>query len=87
MVKGSIKQGSYKTLQMGTFRPNEYCSQTWTPIDGFYVCGASVYPGGLIIGGPGYIGANVIAEDFGLEKSWEEPESVKAARASGFIPD
>jgi len=87
MVKGSIKQGSYKTLQMGAFRPNEYCSQTYTPIEGFYVCGASVYPGGLIIGGPGYIGANVIAQDFGVSRDWPEPESVIAARAAGFIPD
>ncbi len=87
MVRGSIKQGSYKLLQMGFFRPNEDCSQSWTPIDGFYVCGASTYPGGLIIGGPGYIGANVILDDFGVKKDWEEPESVKRAREAGFIPN
>ncbi len=87
MVKGSIKQGSYKILQMGAFRPNQYCSQTWTPISNFYVCGASVYPGGLVIAGPGYVGANVIAEDFGVKKTWEEPECVKQARRNGFIRD
>jgi hypothetical protein len=46
-----------------------------------------VYPGGLIIAGPGYVGANVIAEDFGVKKTWEEPECVKQARRNGFIRD
>ena len=87
MVKGSIKQGSYNVLQMGSNRPNNDCSQTFTPIPGFYVCGASTYPGGLVIGGPGYIGANTIAADFDLKKDWEEPECVKVARANGFIPE
>ncbi|MGK5095068.1 NAD(P)/FAD-dependent oxidoreductase [Deltaproteobacteria bacterium TL4] len=85
MVNGSIKQGSYTPLQMGYFRPNEACSQVYTPIDGFYVCGASTYPGGMIIGGPGYIGANVIANDFQVEKDWDEMESVKNAREMGII--
>jgi len=85
MVKGSFKHGAYVPLQMGYFRPNETCSQGFTPIEGFYVCGASVYPGGMVIGGPGYIGANLIADDFGIEKPWEEPESVKKARESGII--
>lgn len=85
MVKGSFKHGAYVPLQMGYFRPNESCSQGFTPIEGFYVCGASVYPGGMVIGGPGYIGANLIADDFGIEKPWEEPESVKKAREIGII--
>jgi phytoene dehydrogenase-like protein len=86
MVRGSIKHGAYSPLQMGYFRPNEECSRCYTPIDGFYVCGASTYPGGMIIGGPGYIGANLIADDFQVKKDWEEPESVKIARANGLIP-
>ena len=85
MVKGSIKQGAYTTLQMGYFRPNEECSQSHTPVEGLYVCGASAYPGGMILGGGGYIGANTIAEDFGVEKAWEEPDIVKRAREDGFI--
>jgi hypothetical protein len=39
----------------------------------------------MIIGGPGYIGANLIAEDFGISRPWNEPESVKTARESGII--
>ncbi|MBU2489217.1 MAG: NAD(P)/FAD-dependent oxidoreductase [Proteobacteria bacterium] len=87
MVRGSIKQGAYIPLQMGYFRPNESCSQAWTPIEGYFVCGASAYPGGMIIGGPGYIGANIVAEELGAEKNWEEPEIVRQARKAGIIAD
>lgn len=85
MVKGSIKQGAYSPLQMGYSRPNPSCSQCWTPIENFYVCGASVYPGGMIIGGPGYIGANVILSELGMERKWEAPEVVKYARSIGVM--
>ncbi len=87
MVKGSIKHGAYLPLQMGYFRPNESCSQIYTPIEGFYVCGASVYPGGMILGGPGYIGANIIAEDLEVKKTWSEPEIIARAKKAGFISD
>jgi hypothetical protein len=36
-----------------------------------------MYPGGLIIGGPGYIAANTIAEDMGLKKWWKIPDNIK----------
>lgn len=77
MVQGSIKHGDYNPLQMGYFRPNDLCSSSRTPIDGLYLCGASTYPGGLIIGGPGYIAANIIAEDANVEKWWEMPDFIK----------
>ena len=77
MKHGSIKHGEYNPLQMGYFRPNDLCSKTNTPIEGLYVCGASTYPGGLIIGGPGYIAANKIAEDMGVTKWWKYSESIK----------
>jgi phytoene dehydrogenase-like protein len=35
------------------------------------VCGASTYPGGMVIGGPGYLGANIIVEDMGVKKTWK----------------
>lgn len=87
MVRGSIKHGSYMTLQMGYNRPNDSCSRSFTPIEGFYVCGASSYPGGMIIAGPGYLGANIIAEDLGVKKTWEEMKEVTRAREMGFIPE
>ncbi len=85
MVKGSIKHGSYKPLQMGYNRPSHLCSQGFTPIEGFYVCGASTYPGGMVIGGPGYLGANIIAEDLQVKKKWIEPEYIIKARNSGIV--
>ena len=39
----------------------------------------------MVIGGPGYIGTNLIADDFGIEKPWQEPETVKKAREIGMI--
>ena len=80
MRRGSIKHGAYNPLQMGSMRPNDECSSSRTPIDGLYVCGASTYPGGLIIGGPGYIAANVVAEDAGVEKWWREPDYIAKYR-------
>ena len=71
MRRGSIKHGDYRPLQMGCFRPSEECSSTKTPIDGLYVCGVSTYPGGLVLGGPGYLGANRVAEDLGVRKWWK----------------
>ncbi|MDH3210973.1 MAG: NAD(P)/FAD-dependent oxidoreductase [Myxococcales bacterium] len=71
MRRGSIKHGDYTPIQLGCFRPNQQCSSTFTPIAGLYVCGASTYPGGLILGGPGYLAANTIAEDMGVTRWWK----------------
>jgi phytoene dehydrogenase-like protein len=70
MRRGSIKHGDYQPLQMGCFRPNQECCGTDTPIEGLYVCGVSTYPGGLVLGGSGYLGANKVAEDLGVRKWW-----------------
>jgi phytoene dehydrogenase-like protein len=71
MRRGSIKHGDYKPIQLGAFRPNQDCSGHSTPIQGLYVCGASTYPGGLVLGGPGYLAANKVAEDLGVTKWWK----------------
>ena len=85
MVQGSYKQGAYLPLQMGYLRPNEDCSQSRTPIRNLYLCGASCYSGGLVIFGPSYIAANVIAEDCGIKKWWQEPEHLTRAREKGYF--
>ena len=71
MRRGAIKHGDYTPMQLGFFRPNIECSTSKTPIEGLYPCGASNYPGGMVIGGPGYIGANKVAEDLGVKKWWK----------------
>ena len=35
-------------------------------------------PGGLIVGGPGCIAANIIAEDANVKKWWKMPDSIKS---------
>jgi phytoene dehydrogenase-like protein len=70
MRRGGIKHGDYKPIQLGCFRPNQECSSSATPIEGLYVCGASNYPGGMVLGGSGYLGANKVAEDLGVSKWW-----------------
>lgn len=85
MKLGSIKQGAYLPFQMGYLRPNDECSDTRTPIPGLYLGGASCHPGGLVILGPGYLAANAVADDLGLNKWWKEPEIVTKARAKGIL--
>lgn len=87
MRRGSIKHGAYNPLQMGAMRPNDECSSSRTPIDGLYVCGASTYPGGLIIGGPGYIAANIVAEDAGVDKWWKLPDYIQKYHDTYFAED
>jgi phytoene dehydrogenase-like protein len=65
MKRGSIKHGAYTPLQMGYLRPNDLCSRSETPIPGLFVGGASMYPGGMILGGSGYIAAGVAGEFLG----------------------
>jgi len=86
MVRGSIKQGAYISLQMGYFRPNIYCSRYRTPIKGFYICGASSYPGGMITLAPGYNAASIIAEDLKITPWWTPPDYVIKAREKGLVP-
>ena len=85
MVNGSYKQGAYHPLQMGYLRPNQDCSQYRTPVKNLYLGGASVAPGGMVLFGPGYNCANAIAEDFGIDKWWKEPEYITAARENGYV--
>lgn len=84
MKRGSIKHGAYTSLQLGYNRPLPDCSGYRTPIEGLYVGGSSVHPGGMVILGPGYNAARVVAEDLGAPL-WPEPEMVCAARERGYL--
>ena len=85
MVEGSFKQGLYHPLQMGYFRPNDECSQYRTPVKNLYLAGSCCYPGGCVIWGPGYVAANTIAEDLGIDKWWPEPQMITKARREGLL--
>jgi phytoene dehydrogenase-like protein len=77
MRRGSIKHGDYLPIQLGCFRPNEECSSTNTPIPGLYTAGASNYPGGCVLGGAGYLGANKVTEDLGIKKWWKPTKEME----------
>ena len=85
MRRGSIKHGAYTSLQMGYNRPCPECSSYRTPVKGFYVAGASVHPGGMVILGGGYNVARVVCEDLGVEWKWGEPDFVKEAKSRGYL--
>jgi len=85
MQRGSIKHGEYISTQMGYFRPNDLCSQYKTPIKGYYVGGASVYPGGMVLLGSGYCAVNVIASDLGVTPWWKTPKYIEDAIKKGLV--
>jgi phytoene dehydrogenase-like protein len=71
MRRGSIKHGDYRPTQLNNLRPNVECSGHSTPVEGLYVCGVSTFPGGLVLGGSGYLAANKVADDMGVKKWWK----------------
>lgn len=85
MRQGCFKQGAYLPLQMGFFRPNEFCGEHDTPIRRLYLAGACTHSGGMITYGPGYNAANKIAEDLGISKWWPEPEHVTKAKEANLL--
>jgi len=70
MVRGAVRMGAYVPSQLGINRPHPLLSGTRTPIEGLYLCGSSTGNGGGINGAPGYIAANAIVDDLGLERPW-----------------
>ena len=77
MRRGAIKHGDYRPTQLNTFRPNVDCSGHSTPIEGLYVGGVSTFPGGLVLGGSGYLAANKVAEDLGVTKWWKPTKEME----------
>lgn len=85
MVRGSFKHGAYDVTQMGYMRPNIECSGYRTPVKNLYLCGASAYPGGMVLLGGGYNVARVVAEDLGIEPWWTEPDYIIKARERKLV--
>lgn len=72
MGMGGAHHGRYSYDQLGYFRPCAELSQYRTPIKNLYITGSSTHPGGAITGAPGYNCLNLMAQDLGLTKAWEE---------------
>ncbi len=85
MRRGAIKHGDYRPTQLNTFRPNVDCSGHSTPIKGLYVGGVSTFPGGLVLGGSGYLAANKIAEDMGAKKWWKPTKEMEKFKKTYMV--
>jgi phytoene dehydrogenase-like protein len=73
MVQGDIFVGSFAGDQTMW---NHFGYRT--PIEGLYMAGSAVHPGGAISGGGGYIAAGIIAQDLDLP-TWWEPLDARAS--------
>ena len=75
MAEGGVFMGRMVLAQMEGFRPIPELAQFRTPgIKGLYIAGSCMHPGGGMIGGPGVIAADIIAEDLKIEKWWEDED-------------
>jgi phytoene dehydrogenase-like protein len=72
IMEGDFMNGATKLHQMGCNRPFPEASQYRTEIEGLYLCGPYMHPGGGASSATGYNCFKIIAEDFGLEKIWEK---------------
>lgn len=70
MERGGVFLGRATLDQIEYFRPNPLVSQYRTPVEGLYLCGGCMHPGGGILGAAAKNAADVIAEDLGLKRWW-----------------
>ena len=70
MVGGDWMEGHLNAEQFYDNRPIPELSGYRTPIEGLFMCGSCMHPGGNITGGPGFNAAKVIAEDLGIAPWW-----------------
>lgn len=72
LMEGDFCNGAVRPDQMGHNRPFPEASQYRTEIEGLYLCGPAMHPGGGASAAVGYNAFKIIAEDFGLDKFWEK---------------
>ena len=73
MARGDLNVGWLGAAQLGANRPTPQLSQYAMPIEGLFMAGSCMHPGGNITGYPGYNAAGVIARSLGLEPWWTPP--------------
>ncbi len=71
LMEGDFQNGSFVPNQSNANRPFPEASQYRTEIEGLYLCGPYMHPGGGASSGVGYNCFKIVAEDYGLEKFWE----------------
>ena len=72
MPEGSVFGGRVSLDQVEDFRPLPDLSQYRTPFAGLYLSGACTHPGGGILGACAYNALQVIADDLGIRRWWDE---------------
>ena len=70
MPRGGVFHGRMTYDQIEAFRPLPELSNGRTPIPGLYLGGASIHPGGGILGACGYIAAGTLLADLDIEPWW-----------------
>lgn len=70
MPRGGIFHGRMTFDQIEAFRPLPQLSAGRTPIEGLYLGGACIHPGGGILGACGYIAAGTVLDDLDIEPWW-----------------
>jgi len=65
LTEGNIFHGDLNIQQLFFMRPVPGWSAYRTPIEGLYLCGAGVHPGGGVTGAPGYNAAHQVLRDRG----------------------
>ena len=63
LTEGNIFHGDLNIEQLFFMRPVPGWSDYRTPIEGLYLCGAGVHPGGGVTGAPGYVAAHKVLRD------------------------
>lgn len=63
MTGGNIFHGEMTLDQLAFLRPARALSRYRTPVQGLYLCGSGVHPGGGVMGAPGYLAAKTVLRD------------------------
>jgi phytoene dehydrogenase-like protein len=68
MPNGNIFHGEITPDQLFSLRPTSECARYRTPIEGLYLCGSGVHPGGGVMGAPGHNAARALMNDWDTRK-------------------
>ena len=71
MPGGGVFHGRMTLDQIEGFRPTPSLADARTPLDGLYLAGACLHPGGGILGACGYVAAGVVLSDLGIRQWWD----------------
>jgi phytoene dehydrogenase-like protein len=70
LTDGNLFHGAMCWSQLFADRPLPSLARGRTPIQGLYLCGSGIHPGGGVTGAPGYNASHVALEDLGLRSAW-----------------